>query len=68
MSWAVVTADSGDVHAMPWDDDLDAIGGNHVIERSCPCSPKIIRDSPLDDAVWSHQAPEWPGALPETAN
>lgn len=56
--WGVYEAE-GDVHVVPVLDD-EIVG--HELSRSCECRPTPLRDTLLDEPVWSHNHPDWPGA------
>lgn len=63
MSWGVFPVEDPRArHVIPVDDEGYAACG-HEVRVDCPaCQPKLLRDGPLDDPVWSHQQPDWPGA------
>lgn len=61
MSWLVIRTDERDVHVLPADGRAQIARG-HRPSRSCPCRPTPLREGPLDDSVWSHNEPDWPGA------
>lgn len=49
-------------HVLPVDEDGNVVRG-HEARIDCPaCRPVAIRNGPLDDPVWSHVEPTWPGA------
>lgn len=62
MSWVGVDTGTDGVHVLPWDEERDVVAGDHVAVRTCPCHPVPERDAPLDEPVWSHREPGWPGA------
>lgn len=63
MTWGVFHLLGGDVHVVPVDED-EHLAGDHELSRSCPCHPMPVRESPLEDPIWSHNDPDWPGAIP----
>lgn len=58
--WIVVVS-HGDVHILPAEDGHPAVG--HLAARACPaCRPILVREGPLDEPIWTHDEPGWPGA------
>jgi len=57
--WMVIQTVDDQVHVLP------AVDGRrhaaHTAAIECPCWPMALRDGPLDEPVWSHQQPGWPG-------
>jgi len=55
--WALIQTIEGAVHVVP------ALNGQatHPATSDCPCWPVAVREGPLDEPVWSHQEPGWPG-------
>ena len=50
------------VHVLPCDDAGNTVRG-HEARIDCPaCQPVPKRDGPLDEPVWAHVEPTWPGA------
>jgi hypothetical protein len=62
MSWAVVETENEGVHVVPWDDDCGMPVLGHETGQSCGCRPTPKREGPLDEPVWSHHEPTWPGS------
>lgn len=77
--WGIFVVDESDVHVAPVLEDecgeMVATGvctsdhslnvhEDHDLSRSCPCGPELLRDGPLDDPIWSHRQPDWPGSEP----
>ena len=62
MTWLVdAESDAPDVHVLPCEDGRPARG--HKPTLACPaCRPRPVRNGPLDQPVWSHHEPTWPGA------
>lgn len=57
--WLVVETAAGEVHVLPGH-DVPALGHRAVI--ACPsCQPIPVRAGPLDEPVWTHYEPGWPG-------
>ena len=56
--WVVVETNGG-VHVLPYDGRGFA---DHHATRSCWCRPESVREGPLDEPIWSHNQPDWPGA------
>lgn len=67
MSWLVVPVGPTEVHVLPCDEEERIVLG-HQPTIACFCGPKAVRDGPLDDPVWSHNEPTWPGATVERTN
>jgi hypothetical protein len=61
MTWLVVEVAPDEVHVLPCDEQDQLVRG-HLPSMTCFCQPKAIREGPLDDPVWSHNEPSWPGA------
>lgn len=67
MTWLVLHVGPREVHVLPCDEDERLVLG-HRPAITCFCHPRAIREGPLDDPIWSHNEPSWPGANPEKAN
>ncbi len=61
--WLVdADSDAPDVHVLPCTEDGQVARG-HEPSLACPsCRPEAVRSGPLDQPVWSHVEPTWPGA------
>ena len=58
--WLLIVS-HGDAHVLPALDGAPALG--HRAVRACPsCRPILVRKGPLDDPMWTHDEPSWPGA------
>lgn len=63
MNWGVFPeAEDGNVHVVPVDDEGYPLAG-HEPHGGCPCRPRIVKATPLDDPIISHREPRHPGAI-----
>jgi hypothetical protein len=67
MAWLVVQVRPRELHVLPCDEDERVVLG-HRPAITCFCHPSAERDGPLDDPIWSHHEPSWPGAREELVN
>jgi hypothetical protein len=64
MSWGVweIKGPPRVVHVAPCDKE-GYIVADHRLALDCPCMPRLIRDTPIDDPILSHRAPDHHGSV-----
>jgi hypothetical protein len=60
--WVVVQTKEQGVHVLPVLDSGDYAAGHDAVITCPACRPEPLRDGSLDEPVWSHYEPTWPGA------
>lgn len=62
--WRIwIVAPDEEIHVVPGLGD--EVANNHTLTPLCYCSPtpeKLHGSGPLDDPVWCHNDPSWPGS------